>query len=518
MRTKRVVIILILSILTTGLLSAQTVPLRQIDFSGARISLAGPDSFYVRNVRFEDEGYAVTVSRDESGAWSVMELYAEAENLTPESLILDFATVSLEGERTLLIDGLFVDGAVYQGRLRIGEDESAELVDGFTPGSMDALNPERIRELREAILEIAAVEYEERIDRLEAEIAEGIEAIARQEEVIEELTESNSALTGELRERDAEIAELQGRLETVSQELEGARQAASGGADGEAVEDLTLDIGRIERELRALRQEADGIAELIRELQEENERLVRENEQLRTALDSPREEPREEPTEDPRVELVPSVPSPPEPSAELATARELLDALTARMSRSLLEGFSSGEARMGQWSVSDATAEQNDRGEYFSRFALPLEQMSRPTLFRFTARSLEREDWTGFGLHLFASSVERPMGYGHGESLLIWFTRDPESYGSDNTFLQIYRSSDDVAMGRVAGGVIPEVITDEMAIEVLYQPESGDITVAVDGEVKLLYNGWFGIDEGVEIALRTKGRGRFEDLAVLTEP
>ncbi|MFW6329992.1 MAG: hypothetical protein ACOC28_07810, partial [Alkalispirochaetaceae bacterium] len=97
MRTKRVVIILILSILTTGLLSAQTVPLRQIDFSGARISLAGPDSFYVRNVRFEDEGYAVTVSRDESGAWSVMELYAEAENLTPESLILDFATVSLEG-------------------------------------------------------------------------------------------------------------------------------------------------------------------------------------------------------------------------------------------------------------------------------------------------------------------------------------------------------------------------------------------------------------------------------------
>jgi hypothetical protein len=46
----------------------------------------------------------------------------------------------------------------------------------------------------------------------------------------------------------------------------------------------------------------------------------------------------------------------------------------------------------------------------------------------------------------------------------------------------------------------------------------GDITIAVNGEVKLLYKGWFGIDSGMEIALRTKGRGRFEDLLVRATP
>ncbi len=73
-------------------------------------------------------------------------------------------------------------------------------------------------------------------------------------------------------------------------------------------------------------------------------------------------------------------------------------------------------------------------------------------------------------------------------------------------------------MDRVMDAVIQEPITEFVKIEVLYQPILQYITIAVDGEEKLRYKTWFGIDEGVQVALRSLGTAEFSDLLVTTTP
>lgn len=510
---KKVLLAVSLCLLTSSLLS-QSIPLRQINFNDARISLAGPEAFYIRNVGFEGDRYSVLLGPAEGGGWTVTNIYSESENLTPREMILDFATIRLEGANTLVLDGIFVDGAVYQGRLRVGEDNEAELLGRLETSSLEALDPARLRKLRETILKTVAPEYEERITALQGELRTAREQINQQETIIDELLAENGALEDELARRESEISSLKERISSLESELgraaNGGPSAGRAGSDGvdRGIDVSRLDLARLEREISALREEATGVASFLRELQAENEELVRENERLRTALEAT------------RGVSGPSAAggAPSASSWEVATATDLLARYERRLSRTLLQGFERGRARMGAWRIEPSLAVQTDPGEYFSRFALPLEQLDQPTIFSFRGRSLETTEWTGFGLHLFASGVEHPNGYGHGESLLIWFTRDREHYGTDHTYLQIYRSSDDVTMDRVAGGIIPEPITSPLDVSVLYQPEVGDVTIAVNGEVKLLYNGWFGIDRGMEIALRTKGRGRFEELRVITSP
>ncbi|MFP4302159.1 MAG: hypothetical protein ACLFQZ_09045 [Spirochaetaceae bacterium] len=517
---------LLLFLLLAGtLLWAQSIPLREIDFEEAKISVAGPEAFYIRNVGFQGERYAVLIGRSTDDGWTVRDLYAESDNVTPREMILDFATIRLEGENSLVLDGIFVDGAVYQGRLRVGEDDRAQLADRFSSSSLESLDPARLRKLRETILEVVAPEYEERLTLLQEELRSARERINQQDMIIEELRRENVALEDRLSEREEELSVLKDRVSALEEELASAEESPGPEEPERAVDPgptdsvpgvSQLDLARVERDIRALRGEAEGVAAFLEELQKENEMLLRENEELRVSLERAREE-LAEAREAPMPAPEPSRASQREAKArEIATATELLHAYKDRLRSTSLTGFEAGRARMGSWRIVEDEATQTDPGEYFSRFALPLEQLREPTLFSFRGRSLESTEWTGFGLHLFASAVEAPNGYGHGESLLIWFTRDREHYGNDHTYLQVYRSSDDVTMNRVAEGIIPEPISSPLEIDILYQPEVGDVTIGVNGEVKLLYNGWFGIDSGMEIALRTKGRGRFEDLRVRT--
>jgi regulator of replication initiation timing len=526
-------VLLLLILLFASSLAGQNIPLREIDFSDAKISVAGPQSFYVRNLGFQGDHYAILLGPSDAGGWTITDIFSESENRTPRQAILDFATIRLEGENTLVFDGIFVNGSVYQGRLRVEEENRLEMIRGIEPSSLEAVDPARLRKLRETILETVAPEYEERIAALRGELRGAREQLDEQEEIIDEILAENRALEEELARRETQISSLEERITSLEAELDRATERSgategrpdgpgAGPGDGAAtargdapdaeMEVSRLDLARVERDIRALREEAEGVAETLGDLREENEELIRENEELRVALEEARRSGDRRPGARSRRA---------EPGAgvgSVVTATELLNRYDHRLSRVLLQGFQRGQARMGAWRIEPDLAIQTDPGEYFSRFALPLEQGQGAKIFSFRGRSLETREWTGFGLHLFASEVEHPDGYGHGESLLIWFTRDREHYGNDHTYVQVYRSSDDVTMDRVAGGIIPEPITSPLDVEVLYQPEVGDITIAVNGEVKLLYKGWFGIDSGMEIALRTKGRGRFEDLLVRATP
>ena len=189
-----------------------------------------------------------------------------------------------------------------------------------------------------------------------------------------------------------------------------------------------------------------------------------------------------------------------------------------RLSRNLVRGFEAGAPDTGTWEVTRARARQTDGDAFFAKLAMPAEQEDGPVLYSFRVRSLDREGWVGFGLHLFVEEVEKRRGYGMGSSLLVWLTRDPQLRKSGTTYLQLYKSNDDVHMERVLDAAIPEGVNEEMQVDVLYEPESQYITIAVDGSDRVRYRTWFGVDSGVELALRALGRAEFREFTVRTAP
>ncbi len=195
----------------------------------------------------------------------------------------------------------------------------------------------------------------------------------------------------------------------------------------------------------------------------------------------------------------------------------LVAMMRARLTRRISTGFSSGTPDTGTWTVRPDSAVQTDPDAYFAKLAMPVLQTGDPVLYSVRVRVLD-SGWAGVGLHLFVDDVQRRRGYGMGSSLLVWFTRDPGVRKTDATFLQLYRSDDDVVMGRVLDAAVPHAIDGFLDLDILYEPRSQYLTVAVDGVDRVRYRTWFGIESGVEVALRSLGRAEFRDFSVRTLP
>ena len=124
----------------------------------------------------------------------------------------------------------------------------------------------------------------------------------------------------------------------------------------------------------------------------------------------------------------------------------------------------------------------------------------------------------GFGLHFCASGEDTGRGYGFGKSYLVWLTRDTSFYKSTRTYLQLYRSSDDVQMAQIASVSISDRIDSPVDVKVLYNREGKVVEVMVDGETKLIYEVETVIQRGDKVVLRTLGGPVvFTHLAVKTQ-
>lgn len=196
----------------------------------------------------------------------------------------------------------------------------------------------------------------------------------------------------------------------------------------------------------------------------------------------------------------------------------LVALMSERMTDTIHSGFAGSKPDVGDWSLTDYQAVQTDSDAFFAKLAVPAAQSDEPVLYSFSVRSLDPGGWVGVGLHFFVSDVDKRRGYGMGKSLLVWLTRDPDVYKTQLTYLQLYRSDDDINMGRVLDSVIEEPISEFLDIEVLYEPDNQYLTVAIGGEDKIRYRTWFGIDSGVEVALRSLGAAEFRDFRIRTEP
>ena len=318
-----------------------------------------------------------------------------------------------------------------------------------------------------------------------------------------DLEAAAQAVTGELRSLDARVAALEEAASSLSDLEEALRTGVRGGLPATSLAAQptgelprtreAADPGATEAEARAAIEAAEQ-AERLARVQAELADLLAENDALRG--------------EQRRLEQ--------------RVLDEILDngfvrIMRERLTRTLASGFSAGEPDTGAWRVSERSATQTEEDAYFAKLAMPVEQPGQPVLYSFRARSLD-DGWVGMGLHLFVDGVEQRRGYGMGSSLLVWFTRDPQERKTSTTYLQLYRSDSDVEMARVLDAAIPQSIDGFIDVDVLYEPASQYVTIAVDGTDRVRYRAWFEIDSGVEVALRTLGRAEFRDFEVSTMP
>ncbi|MGD9941394.1 MAG: hypothetical protein AB7T74_16490 [Clostridia bacterium] len=190
---------------------------------------------------------------------------------------------------------------------------------------------------------------------------------------------------------------------------------------------------------------------------------------------------------------------------------------TSRFTTVIRSDFSDSAARMGSWVIQGAGARQTDASQYFSRLELPLAQDGKPLLYHFKARATGK-GWVGLGLHFFVEDVVKRRGYGEGKSLLIWFTRDQAARGVDTTYLQLYRSDNDVVMERMFDAAIDDNIVVWRNVDIVYDPVAEYVAVSVDGVLRIVYKTFFGRTSGATMALRTLGGGvEFADFSVRGE-
>ena len=203
-------------------------------------------------------------------------------------------------------------------------------------------------------------------------------------------------------------------------------------------------------------------------------------------------------------------------AAESAGADVPAVAAVTLPSRTRLSGFANGRAVSGNWSAGSTRAAQNDTGAYYAKLRIPFAQSARKTLYSFDARATGT-GYTGYGLHFFVSKEVYGAGYGYGQSYLVWLTRDPGYYGTDDTYVQLYRSDDDVAMFQMASAAITDSISSVNSTVVLYDPAAGTLTVSVNGTEYLHVPVKSPIRTGDSIALRSLGTTVFTNLKVSTD-
>jgi len=171
----------------------------------------------------------------------------------------------------------------------------------------------------------------------------------------------------------------------------------------------------------------------------------------------------------------------------------------------ILSGFNRGKAVYGNWNVSYNSVKQTNNRLKFAKYSIPVYQNRSVTSYAFTAKADSTSGWIGYGLHFFASGEKTGRGYGFGRSYLVWLTRDSAYFKSNNTYLQLYESYNDIKMIQLASVKIPSAINSTINTEILYDKSAGKIYVSVNGENVLTFNPGFPIVSGNKIAFRTLG-------------
>lgn len=520
---------------------AQPISLDRASFERATVSVAGPNRLYIRSLRYNGGEYSLLLETQDEKAisWKAVALYDEGENLAPENILLDYVQIFATGPDTISIRGIILDGESYSAEFQFTDGLSLRLTEPYHPAPMPDNFADSIGSVKGVLIELERERYEEKIETLETENRRyearitGLQTkISEYQRQIEKLSSEKAEclqriedLTTAVQSGREQSEPLQDKIDEYEQTITELRKLKT--EKERCEEQLAAQKDHYERRIENLTQVKSGNQETFRnlflELQEESRRqewemaiLRYENSRQEVVIRSLKEEkekgeaaalPRTWRAEDGSVpaekEIIFETPS-------IYTIKQDLNVV-------LFDTFRQAAPQIGTWKLTPRTAIQTDEDQYFAKLVVEIAQYSKPTLFSFQAKAGD-EGWVGLGVHIFATNRVKKTGYGYGNSLLVWLTRDQEYYDSEDTRLQLYRSDNDVQMEMVLDAIIEEPISRYQSVDIYYEPVKEYITIFINSEEKLMYKTWFDIDSGLEIAFRSLGGGvHFKNPIVRTE-
>lgn len=181
--------------------------------------------------------------------------------------------------------------------------------------------------------------------------------------------------------------------------------------------------------------------------------------------------------------------------------------------RTVTRGFGGGSAVSGTWSTSGNRLSQTSANELYAKYVVPVRQNANELVYTFEGSGASR-GWSGYGLHFLASESESGDLYGYGSSYLVWITRDPRHTQSESTFVQLYRSFDDVHMVQLANRAIPRSIDGSFEVTVYVNRSEGTIVLGIDGDPVLTFENADLIRSGSAVASRALGAATLSDFEV----
>jgi len=183
------------------------------------------------------------------------------------------------------------------------------------------------------------------------------------------------------------------------------------------------------------------------------------------------------------------------------------------VTRTVKSGFGGGGVLDGSWSLSGSSLRQSGADQLYSKYSLPVNQNANELVYTFEGAG-SASGWSGYGIHFLASGSTDGDLYGFGSSYLVWVTRDPGNTQSDQTFIQLYRSFDDVHMVQVASRAISRSISSPIDITVYVNRSEGAIVLGVDDEAVITFEDSRIIRSGSQVIARALGPASLSGLSV----
>lgn len=461
----------------------------EVDLSEAEFFFEGPVVLYASGIEYLDRSYAALLRYDGESTVTIAAPSVATTAGKPQRIDLKNIDIQLT-ENGLELSRLGIDGRAYTGLLVVQPDNDLEIASIERGEILEESVPGLLRD----------------IERLETTIEDQNQRIARLNRQIEELPEEGTVT--ELREQTRELEDQLEASRTRVGELE-----TTVGNQSDRIEDLEQNVSDLQSTLEARNARIERLNEQIEELPEP-ETVANLRGQVREL----------------EVELEAAASRVADLELELRARRRTIDGLNRRI-RNLREpwmtaderltekidtDFDSGGSMLGAWNPSGPTLNQTDSTQLFARFAVPAIQANTDLMYTLRAESTD-DGWVGYGMHFLADDWSSERGYGFGRSYLVWLTRDERAMRNQRTYVQLYRSYDDVRMELLASVAVEEDIADPIDTSVYVDRSANEISVLVNERHVFSFLDEAIIRGGRVVAMRALGTVRFHDLEVVSE-
>ena len=521
--------------------AADRLDLSRLDLDSARVSLAGPDSVYVSTIRYGGKNYSALLKYQGGTTAIVQQVFGPEGMLIPATVGLAQTELAFVPPDVLDIAYVEVGGQGYSGQLRHAGDNRLEVA-GIQRVELPPTAAERLADAEAA----AAAALADARAAAAAEVAAAEAAAAAAEAAAAAALRQAEAAAAATADLKAQIEDLRGRRVAVPAgldvdliSLDGARLSVAG-PDSIYLTGIGYGNGTFAARMRYLGGNR-GILEALYDASAGRipnvdlttpalkvvapDTLVVSNVGIGGAAY----------TFSLRVSRDGSiVGAAQEQGHRVRTAAELKrdDLLNAAAADSLVSGFGAGAALPGEgvWSMTaSGTVAQTDADASHAKFAVAdVPQPEVLTLYGLTAR-VDGGERVGYGLHFLASGTpDSGNTWNFGHSYLVWLTREPGFYDTEETQVQLYESLDGNRLVWRKSRNLERALSSGLTLEALYDPNDcpetmgdapchGSIAVLADGaeQFKVAVSGDISGRAADTVALRTLGGPvEFTDLYV----